>query len=75
MAKQRDSNGNRQGTIVRVVRDRGFGFVRDGDGKEYFFHASCLPLGVFAELAIGDSVTFVIGDGAKGPRAESMELL
>ncbi|HEV2124292.1 MAG TPA: cold shock domain-containing protein [Chloroflexota bacterium] len=28
------------GTIVRVVRDRGFGFIQAEDGKEIFFHAT-----------------------------------
>lgn len=28
------------GTIVRVVRDRGFGFIRTETGHDIFFHAS-----------------------------------
>ena len=27
-----------QGTIKRVIRDRGFGFIRSTDGQEGFFH-------------------------------------
>jgi len=27
------------GPIAKVVRDRGFGFIRGNDGKEVFFHA------------------------------------
>ena len=26
------------GTIKRVISERGFGFIADGEGKEYFFH-------------------------------------
>lgn len=29
-----------QGSIVRLVRDRGFGFIKAQDGSEIFFHAS-----------------------------------
>ena len=29
-----------QGSIVRLVRDRGFGFIKAGNGSEIFFHAS-----------------------------------
>jgi cold shock CspA family protein len=28
------------GPIVRIVSDRGFGFIREPDGTERFFHAS-----------------------------------
>ena len=27
------------GTIVRIVAQRGFGFIQEQDGKEVFFHA------------------------------------
>jgi cold shock protein len=36
-----------RGTIVRMIRDRGFGFIRTEDGSEIFFHHSSLPRGVF----------------------------
>ena len=29
-----------QGTIVRLVRDRGFGFIKAENGTEVFFHAT-----------------------------------
>jgi len=31
-----------QGTIKRVVRDRGFGFILTSDGQQVFFHRSGL---------------------------------
>ena len=31
-----------QGTIKKVVRDRGFGFIHANDGREIFFHRSSL---------------------------------
>jgi cold shock CspA family protein len=30
------------GTIKRVFKDRGFGFIRTSDGQEIFFHRSGL---------------------------------
>ena len=30
------------GTIKRLVRDRGFGFIRDDNGQEWFFHRSAV---------------------------------
>ncbi|PYV27100.1 MAG: cold-shock protein [Acidobacteria bacterium] len=31
-----------RGTIKRVVRDRGFGFIHADDGREIFFHHTSL---------------------------------
>ena len=30
------------GTIKRMVNDKGFGFVAAADGQEYFFHQSAV---------------------------------
>ena len=63
------------GTIVRLVRDRGFGFIRDdADAKEYFFHHSAIVEGYWANVDQGDKCTFEIGMGPKGPRAEDIRL-
>ena len=43
------------GTVVRMIRDRGFGFIRGEDGREIFFHHSSLPRGVFDSLSDGMS--------------------
>jgi CspA family cold shock protein len=59
------------GTVKKVVADRGFGFVKDGQGQEYFFHrSSCRD---FDTLQEGDRVTFDIGQSPKGPRAEDVK--
>jgi CspA family cold shock protein len=58
------------GTIKRVVSERGFGFIIDPDGKEYFFHRSGLSPSIdFDRLVGGESVSFQIEAGPKGPRA------
>ncbi|MDP9247861.1 MAG: cold shock domain-containing protein, partial [Candidatus Dormibacteraeota bacterium] len=31
-----------EGTIKKIVADRGFGFIASEDGKEYFFHRSAI---------------------------------
>ncbi len=60
------------GTIKRMVRDKGFGFVAADDGSEYFFHQSACVDARFDELREGQAVTFQKGQGPKGPRAESV---
>ena len=58
------------GTIKRVISERGFGFIADGEGKEYFFHRDGLSDSVdFDRLVGGESVSFEVESGPKGPRA------
>ena len=47
------------GTIKRLVRDRGFGFIRDEGGQEWFFHRSSVQ-GSFDSLNEGQRVSFDI---------------
>ena len=61
------------GTIKRMVSDKGFGFVAAQDGNEYFFHQSACD-GQFDQLHEGQSVTFSMGQGPKGPRAENVRV-
>jgi len=65
------------GTIKRLVRDKGFGFIEaDGDNRDdIFFHQSALPRGEFDRLQEGQRVEFVMGKGPKGPRADTINLL
>ena len=63
------------GTIVRIVSEKGFGFIRSNDsGVEYFFHRSAVKAGTFERLERGQKVTFEGGDGPKGPRAEDVRV-
>jgi CspA family cold shock protein len=61
-----------QGTIKRVIRDRGFGFIRSADGQEIFFHRSSLQELNFDGLKEGENVEFDVERGEKGPRAVSV---
>jgi CspA family cold shock protein len=61
-----------QGTIKRVIRDRGFGFIRSSDGQEIFFHRSSLQLLNFDGLKEGEAVEFEMERGEKGPRATAV---
>ncbi|MDR3677231.1 MAG: cold shock domain-containing protein [Acidobacteriota bacterium] len=61
-----------QGTIKRIIRDRGFGFIRSTDGQEIFFHRSGLQQLNFDALKEGEAVDFEMERGEKGPRATSV---
>jgi CspA family cold shock protein len=60
------------GTVKRLVSEKGFGFVAASDGNEYFFHQSACVGTSFDQLREGQSVTFDTGQGPKGPRAENV---
>jgi CspA family cold shock protein len=60
-----------EGTIKRLVGSRGFGFIDDGSGQEYFFHASAVQGAQFDELREGQQVEFRTerDPGGRGERA------
>jgi CspA family cold shock protein len=62
------------GTIKTIRAEKGFGFVADTQGHEYFFHRSAVQSAAFEELREGDAVEFDTGQGPKGPRAESVRV-
>ncbi len=60
------------GTIARIM-DKGFGFIsREGEEKDLFFHANEVAGTDFNDLREGDSVTFEVVDGPKGPSATNV---
>ena len=63
------------GTIKKIVRDKGFGFIVPDDGSdEVFFHRSRLaPKVVFEDLREGDDVEFQVTKGEKGAQALNLK--
>jgi cold shock CspA family protein len=67
------------GMIERLSPERGFGFIRADDGREFFFHRSALHATRFEDLAPGTAVDFQIGHEKgdrpdEGPRAVSVHM-
>ncbi len=58
-----------KGTIKRIMRERGFGFILAEDGREIFFHRSELQNVDFDKLQEGDHLEFGVTKGNKGPQA------
>ncbi|HEU5315850.1 MAG TPA: cold shock domain-containing protein [Chloroflexota bacterium] len=56
-----------QGTIVRLVRDRGFGFIKAENGQEVFFHASGVNGATpYDNLNEGQTVTYEKEQDSRG---------
>ena len=64
-----------KGKIKKMVRDRGFGFIRGDDGKEVFFHRSGMNGTDYDNISEGDTVEYVIQEGPRGARAEHVKAL
>ena len=63
------------GTISRLLLDKGFGFIAGADGQEYFMHRSAIRDGsAFEQLREGQPVTFDASRGDKGLRAENVRV-
>lgn len=55
---------------IKTLTDRGFGFISvEGQEKDLFFHSKELVGVLFDELKVGDTVTFEVVQGEKGPAA------
>jgi len=60
--------------VVKVVFEKGFGFIRDRFGAEHFFHARQCDDGLFESLKPGDEVIYHLAMGRSGrPCAEGVK--
>jgi CspA family cold shock protein len=63
-----------KGTI-KLISDRGFGFIRTAEGKDLFFHHSGLQGVDYSSLFEGQQVEFEAGRGRDGrPQAVRVRL-
>lgn len=63
-----------QGTIRKLISEKGFGFI-EGERGDLFFHHSAVEDGSFESLREGQTVEYTEGRGPKGPRAESVKVV
>lgn len=62
-----------QGTISKLT-DRGFGFIKQEDGSELFFHRSQVDGDAFDSLTQGQSVTYEKGMGQRSGKEEAQKV-
>lgn len=62
-----------QGTVKWFNAEKGYGFITPADGgQDLFVHFSAIQSNGYRSLEEGQSVEFEIGQGTKGPQAESV---
>lgn len=64
------------GTIKKILRDKGFGFIEPDDGSDdvFFSRGSMDSHTEFDQLREGNQVQFQTRPGDKGPRAVGVKL-
>ena len=62
-----------EGKVKWFNESKGFGFIEKNDGSgDVFVHYSAIQAGGFKTLAEGQSVSFDVVAGKKGPAAENV---
>ncbi len=61
-----------KGTVKWFNESKGFGFIAQEDGTDVFAHYSDIQGNGFKTLAQGDSVSFDVVEGNKGPKASNI---
>jgi len=60
------------GIVKWFNESKGFGFITQDDGTDVFVHYSAIAGDGFKTLAEGDSVSFDVVEGDKGPKASNI---
>jgi CspA family cold shock protein len=62
------------GTVKWFNSSKGYGFITNEDGTDYFVHFKSIEGMDFKTLEEGQKVSFEIGEGKKGPQAVSVRV-
>lgn len=60
------------GKVKWFSAEKGYGFIEREDGSDVFVHFSAIQDDGFKSLSEGQSVTFDIVDGNRGPQAANV---
>lgn len=61
-----------QGSVVRLFKDDGYGFIADDQGREIYFHRNSVRDSGFDRLETGARVRFAEERGEDGPQASTV---
>ncbi len=61
-----------KGTVKWFNAEKGYGFITGEDGKDVFVHFSAIQGEGFKSLEEGQSVTYDVVQGARGPQAANV---
>ncbi|WP_313234708.1 cold-shock protein [Sporosarcina ureae] len=64
-----------QGKVKWFSSDKGYGFIEADDGEEIFVHFTGITTDGFKTLAEGQTVSFEVIEGNRGPQAANVSTL
>ena len=62
-----------KGTVKMFNKEKGYGFIRGEDGKDYFFHYSVLVMDDYKTAEKGEAVEFEVQESDRGLRAKDVK--
>lgn len=67
------TNEQETGTVKWFDPRKGYGFIQRDGGNDIFVHSSAMEDPFARPLEDGERVTFVVGEGRKGPAAQNVK--
>ena len=64
-----------QGTVKLFNSEKGYGFIAVDGGQDLFVHYTSIDMEGYRSLEDGQRVEFEVGQGPKGPQAESVRIV
>ena len=64
-----------QGTVKWFNSEKGYGFIAVDGGQDLFVHYTAIAMEGYRSLEDGQRVEFEVGQGPKGPQAESVRVV
>ncbi|HET6754508.1 MAG TPA: cold-shock protein [Jiangellaceae bacterium] len=64
-----------QGTVKWFNSEKGYGFIAVDGGQDLFVHYTAIDMEGYRSLEDGQRVEFEVGQGPKGPQAESVRVV
>lgn len=62
------------GVVKWFNAQKGFGFITRDQGNDVFVHHTAIKMEGYRALEEGQRVSFTVGEGEKGPKAQDVEV-
>lgn len=61
--------------VEKLFKNQGYGFLKNREGREVYFHKNSVLHGGFDSLEIGTGVHYIGEEGQKGPQASTVRIV